>query len=103
MPQVKVNNVEIFYETIGNPSDKPLLLIMGQGGQMIRWDDHFLNLLLEHGFFIIRYDNRDIGLSTKFNSFGTPNLWEVAIAINSGKKVDAHIHWKIWQTMRLDY
>ncbi|TFG02007.1 MAG: alpha/beta hydrolase [Promethearchaeota archaeon] len=89
MPKAKVNDVEIFYETIGNPSDKPLLLIMGQGGQMIRWNDDFCKILTDKGFYVIRYDNRDVGLSTKFDDFGVPNLWEVAMAVNAGKKIKA--------------
>ena len=89
MPKANINQIEIEYETIGDPSGKPLLMVMGQGGQMIRWNDDFLNLLTKRGFFIIRYDNRDVGLSTPFDEFGTPNLWDIANTINSGGTVKA--------------
>ncbi|MBD3254169.1 MAG: alpha/beta fold hydrolase [Candidatus Lokiarchaeota archaeon] len=89
MPKVKVNDVELFYETIGDPSKEPLLLVMGQGGQMIRWNDELCEMFANKGFYVIRYDNRDVGLSTKFDDFGVPNLWEVAMAVNAGKKIEA--------------
>ena len=50
MPKANINQIEIEYETIGDPSGKPLLMIMGQGGQMIRWNGDFLNLLTKQGF-----------------------------------------------------
>ena len=65
MPRAKANNIEIEYETFGNPSDKPLLLINGFGAQMIVWEEGFIHNLVERGFFVIRFDNRDVGLSTK--------------------------------------
>lgn len=89
MPKANVNQIEIEYETIGDPSGKPLLMVMGQGGQMIRWNDDFLKLLTKRGFYVIRYDNRDVGLSTPFDEFGVPNLWDVANTINSGGTVKA--------------
>jgi pimeloyl-ACP methyl ester carboxylesterase len=61
----RVNGVEICYETIGDPSDRPLLLIMGLGGPMTWWEDEFCALLAERGFFLIRFDNRDCGRSSK--------------------------------------
>lgn len=89
MPKVEVNDIEIYYETMGDPSGKPLLLVMGQGAQMIRWNEEFCKALVERGFYVIRYDNRDIGLSTSFADFGKPNLWEIANTINSGGTVEA--------------
>ena len=60
-----VNGIEIEYETFGDPADPPLLLVMGLGAQMIAWDDEFCQGLVDRGFFVIRFDNRDVGLSTK--------------------------------------
>lgn len=60
-----VHGVEICYETIGDPAGTPLLLIMGLGGAMHWWDDEFCAALVDRGFFVIRYDNRDCGRSAK--------------------------------------
>ena len=57
--------VEICYQTFGSPADEPLLLIMGLGGPMTWWDERLCRMLAEHGFFVIRYDNRDVGRSTR--------------------------------------
>jgi len=85
MPKVNANNIEIEYETFGNKSDKPLLLVKGLGAQMIDWDEEFIQLLVDHGFFVIRFDNRDVGLSTKIEEAGEPNMMEAYIAIQAGK------------------
>jgi len=68
MPNVHANGIDIEYERIGNESDPPLLLIMGLGAQMIAWDDEFCRALADRGHHVIRYDNRDTGLSTKIES-----------------------------------
>jgi pimeloyl-ACP methyl ester carboxylesterase len=57
--------IEIWYTTDGDPSDEPLLMVMGLGAQHISWDDDLVAKLVERGYFVIRFDNRDIGLSTK--------------------------------------
>jgi pimeloyl-ACP methyl ester carboxylesterase len=59
----EIGGIEITYETLGPPSARPLLLIMGLGGQMIWWDDDFCEELVAAGFFVIRFDNRDSGRS----------------------------------------
>jgi pimeloyl-ACP methyl ester carboxylesterase len=66
MPSAHVNGVDIEYVTEGDPSEPALLLVMGLGGQLIAWPQGFVDGLRERGFFLIRYDNRDCGLSTKF-------------------------------------
>ena len=58
------NGIEIVYETIGDPTDPPLLLVMGLGMQLIHWDRALCDQLAARGFYVIRYDNRDAGLST---------------------------------------
>jgi pimeloyl-ACP methyl ester carboxylesterase len=64
MPNAKANGVELEYDTFGNPAGAPLLLISGLGVQMIGWDEEFCELLASRGFYVIRYDNRDVGMST---------------------------------------
>lgn len=60
-------DVELCYQTFGDPTDDPLLLIMGLGGPMNWWDPEFCRQLAARGFFVIRYDNRDTGRSTKID------------------------------------
>lgn len=60
-------DVELFYEDLGDPADPPVLLIMGVGAQLPMWPDGFCELLIERGYRVIRYDHRDIGLSTKMS------------------------------------
>jgi len=64
MPRANANGIEIEYETFGDPSGAPLLLIAGLGAQMISWDEDFCGLLASRGFRVIRFDNRDAGRST---------------------------------------
>src|SRR6185503_5265408 len=65
--------VELAYETIGDPSDPALLLVMGLGMQLIHWDRELCELLAERGFHVIRFDNRDAGLSSKIRG-PVPNV-----------------------------
>jgi len=71
--RVDVDPVELVYETIGDPSDEPLLLVMGLGMQLIHWDRELCELFAERGFHVIRFDNRDAGLSTKITA-PVPNV-----------------------------
>lgn len=65
-PQMaKANGIELCYEVFGASDAEPLILIMGLGAQMIHWDDDFCRELAARGFRVIRFDNRDIGHSTK--------------------------------------
>jgi pimeloyl-ACP methyl ester carboxylesterase len=59
-----VGSVTLCYETFGEPTDPAILLIMGLGTQMIAWREDFCRMLVDRGFFVIRYDNRDCGKST---------------------------------------
>jgi pimeloyl-ACP methyl ester carboxylesterase len=63
----KVGDLEICYQTFGRPGDPPLLLIMGLGAQMIVWEDDFCAALATRGFWVVRFDNRDVGKSTKID------------------------------------
>lgn len=67
-PELKApvgNDLEICYQTFGDPADEPLLLVMGLGGPMTWWDADFCRLLATRGFHVIRYDNRDTGRSSR--------------------------------------
>ena len=89
MAKVEANGIEIEYETAGSKSDPALLLIMGLGGQLTIWPDAFFEGLAKQGFYVIRYDNRDTGLSTDFGSWGVPNLMEAFGKLMSGRKLEA--------------
>ena len=64
MPVARNGTVELCYDVRGPVDGEPMLLIMGLGSQLIAWRDGFLDLLVEQGFRVIRFDNRDVGLST---------------------------------------
>lgn len=67
-PQIaRANGIDICYEIFGDPNAEPMLLIMGLGAQMIHWDDDFCRQLAARGFRVIRFDNRDIGKSSKLS------------------------------------
>jgi len=74
MPSLNANGIRIAFDTAGDPKAVPLLLISGLGLQLTAWPDEFVEGLVDLGFYVIRYDNRDTGLSTKFEHAGTPNL-----------------------------
>jgi pimeloyl-ACP methyl ester carboxylesterase len=66
------NGIELCYQEMGDAGGEPLLLVMGLATQMLAWDEGFCGLLVERGFRVIRFDNRDIGRSTKIESAGVP-------------------------------
>lgn len=87
MARVTANGIHIAFETFGDPSGRPLLLIIGLGGQMIHWDDDLCRDLARRGHYVIRFDNRDAGLSTKFDEAGVPNLVEIFGKMMQGEKI----------------
>jgi pimeloyl-ACP methyl ester carboxylesterase len=84
----KANGIEIAYDTFGDQSDPPLLLIMGLGGQMILWDEEFCKRLATRGYWVIRFDNRDVGLSTSFAAARVPSISAVVEALSHGESLD---------------
>jgi pimeloyl-ACP methyl ester carboxylesterase len=72
-----VGDIELAYETFGDPGDPPVLLVMGLATQMIGWPDDFCRGLAERGLFVVRFDNRDIGLSTHLDDAGAPDIMTV--------------------------
>ncbi|RDE12735.1 MAG: alpha/beta hydrolase [Candidatus Thorarchaeota archaeon] len=83
---VKVNAIDIQYETIGNPSSKPLLLIAGLGSQLLAWPDEMCENISHLGFYVIRFDNRDVGLSTKLEEAGMPDFTKISAAYARGEQ-----------------
>lgn len=77
MPIERVGDIDICYEALGDGT--PLLLIMGLGTQMINWPDGLCERLAAHGFRVIRFDNRDAGLSSKLDHLGRPRLRELLV------------------------
>jgi len=77
MPRAKANGIEIEYETIGDAAARPLLLVMGLGCQLTNWPDEFCAGLAERGFYVIRYDNRDVGLSDYIDQGPQPDMGAV--------------------------
>ena len=71
---VAANGIEIAYETFGERSGRPLLLVMGLATQMLAWHDDLCADLAGRGFFVVRYDNRDVGLSTHLHDAPPPDL-----------------------------
>jgi len=74
MTAVAANGITIEYESIGDPAAPPILLIMGLGMQLVAWPDTFCQGLVERGFRVIRFDNRDCGLSSKIRVHRQPNI-----------------------------
>jgi pimeloyl-ACP methyl ester carboxylesterase len=73
-----VGDVTLCYETFGDPGDPAVLLVMGLGTQMLAWHPDFCRALAGRGFFVIRYDNRDVGRSTRFDAAPPPTPLELA-------------------------
>ncbi len=74
MPRAAANDVELEYEVFGDPSSPAVLLLAGLGGQLVSWDERFCVELVNAGLHVIRFDNRDAGLSTKLDHAGVPDL-----------------------------
>ncbi len=74
MARLKANGIEIEYETMGDAKAPPMLMIMGLGAQLTTWDEGFCQDLADRGFHVIRYDNRDAGLSTRMEGAGPADI-----------------------------
>ena len=73
-----IGDLELCYETFGEPSDPALVLIMGLAMQMIGWREDFCERLASRGFFVVRFDNRDVGRSTRLDDLPVPTFWQLA-------------------------
>ena len=87
--RLRANGLLLEVEEHGSPSGEPLLLIMGLGMQLLGWPDGFVASLVGRGFRVIRFDNRDIGLSQGFDAAGVPNLAAGSIRHALGLPVDS--------------
>ncbi len=94
MARAKANGIEIEYETAGNKADPALLLVMGLGAQMTIWPEDLFHGLGRRGFYVIRFDNRDTGLSTDFGSAGMPDIPGAIAKAMKGQKVEAPYYLK---------
>jgi pimeloyl-ACP methyl ester carboxylesterase len=81
--------IEIVYETFGSRKDPALLLIMGLGAQLTLWPESLCEGLANQGFFVVRFDNRDVGLSTDFDRWGVPDLMGAFARLMKGEKVES--------------
>jgi pimeloyl-ACP methyl ester carboxylesterase len=84
MPQARVGSLTLEYDRFGAQSDPAVLLVMGIGSQMILWPVSFCRALVDRGFQVIRFDNRDVGLSTKLDDLGIPDLGALMAAVATG-------------------
>ena len=87
--QISANGIALEVEDHGSPSGEPLVLIMGLGMQLVAWHPEFVAMLVARGFRVIRFDNRDIGLSQRFDHLGVPNLAIDSLKYAVGMRVAA--------------
>ncbi len=85
--QVSANGIALEVDDRGPPDGEPLLMIMGLGMQLVAWPEGLVDLLVARGFRVIRFDNRDVGLSQRFDALGVPNLAAAALRHTMGLPV----------------
>ena len=88
MPRASLGAIELEYDTVGSSDDPAILLVMGLGAQLIHWPDDFCRMLANGGFHVIRFDNRDAGLSTKLDGVEIDFLALVAAALEGQEVAD---------------
>lgn len=86
--QIKANNIDIEVETFGDKANPSIIFVMGFGAQLINWPVEMMEGLAERGFHVIRFDNRDVGLSQKFPELGTPDAGAVMGKVLAGETPD---------------
>ena len=87
--QISANGIALEVEDHGPANGEPLVLVMGLGMQLVAWHPDFVAMLVARGFRVIRFDNRDIGLSQRFDHLGVPNLALDSLRFAVGMKVRA--------------
>jgi pimeloyl-ACP methyl ester carboxylesterase len=87
MPRVESNGLELEYDVIGR--GEPLVLIMGIGAQLIYWQEDFCHQLAERGFRVVRFDNRDVGLSSKLKGRKAPPFPHLLSRSLLGRPIEA--------------
>lgn len=88
MASVLANGILLEYEDFGSKVGTPLLLISGYTGQMTSWSQDFIDPLVDAGYRVIRFDNRDIGLSHQFDDAGIPDIRHIASGLKDGTAVE---------------
>lgn len=88
MVQIKANGIDIEYETRGEPVNPVLVLVRGLGTQLAAWPEAYLKSLVEAGYHVVIFDNRDVGLSQKFGSEPSDTRAQVVEALKEGRKPD---------------
>lgn len=86
--RAEVGDVTLFYDTFGDPAATPLLLIMGLGAQMIFWPEPLCEALAEAGHYVVRFDNRDIGRSSRWHEAPRPSVAEALLLSLLGRSFD---------------
>lgn len=87
MANVKANGIQIEYEIFGEKSNPTIVLIAGNGAQLNFWEPEFCEMLAKSNLQVIRFDNRDAGLSTKFDAAGIPDMEKIYQAAHEGKRI----------------
>jgi pimeloyl-ACP methyl ester carboxylesterase len=85
MPRARIGEIQIEYETFGETGSPALLLIAGLGQQLLSWDERLCRDLASHGLFVIRFDNRDVGLSTHLDHLGKVRFRTLIPAVTAGE------------------
>ncbi|WP_294194648.1 alpha/beta hydrolase [uncultured Sphingomonas sp.] len=85
MATVSANGIKIAYEDEGPRDGQPILMVMGLGAQLVRWPQDMVDALIDRGYRVIRFDNRDVGLSTKFDHLGAPHIVWTAMQMQFGR------------------
>lgn len=83
MPHVTANGIRIEYESRGDEKAETILLIMGLGAQMTRWSAEFVDRFVQRGYRVVRFDNRDVGLSERLESAGAPDIPGIVAALHA--------------------
>jgi len=89
MPRAASNGIEIEYETFGEPDDPALVLVSGLGAQLISWDTAFCQGLVDRGFYVVRFDNRDVGHSSRIEVAEDLDVMSVIMQAMQGEEVQA--------------
>ncbi|MCW9078372.1 MAG: alpha/beta hydrolase, partial [Gammaproteobacteria bacterium] len=85
----RANGINIAYQTFGDKDASPLILIMGLGSQMVLWDGEFCRQLAAGGYRVIRFDNRDVGRSSRLDHLGVPALGPTLFGSLLGMRVQS--------------
>ncbi len=88
MTQIQANGISIEYETRGSSENPALMWICGLGSQLVHYPDEYFDMLAAHGVYVVRFDNRDVGLSTKFDGQEVPPPSEIVSQAKAGRPVE---------------